>query len=297
MSRRVALALGAGGARGYAHIGVLDELESRGYEVVAVAGTSMGALVGGVTAVGRLEDFSTWARSLTQRDVVRLIDPTWASAGVMAANRLLAEVDRLVEGALIEDLAIPFTAVATDLNAQREVWFQRGSLASAIRASIAIPGFITPVRMNGRLLADGGLVNPVPIEPTAAADADLTVAISLHGSRRRRGTAAPVRAAATTWRDELAGRLRRTVGRAAPEPDDPEQLEERLRVADVMSLSLDAMEGIIERYRMAAQPPDVLVTVPVGAARTLDFHRADEIVALGRTLGAQALDEWESREA
>jgi NTE family protein len=190
MSRRVALALGAGGARGYAHIGVLDELASRGYDVVAVAGTSMGALVGGVTAVGRLDDFSTWARSLTQRDVVRLIDPTWASAGVMSANRLLAEVDRLVEGALIEDLPIPFTAVATDLHAQREVWFQRGSLASAIRASIAIPGFITPVRMNGRVLADGGLVNPVPIEPTAAADADLTLAVSLHGSRRRRSAAA-----------------------------------------------------------------------------------------------------------
>lgn len=286
---RVALALGSGGARGYAHIGAIEELRSRGHEIVAIAGSSMGALVGGLAAADRLEEYAEWARSLTQRDLIRLLDPKWSAPGAIAAARIFTEVEQLVGGQEIEDLPIPFTAVATDLHARREVWFQRGPLLSAIRASIAIPGVITPVEMNGRLLADGGLMNPVPIEPTAAAAADLTVAISLQGARTPREPATPAREpAAPTWREELVERVRRTVGRGS-EPEPPGVLDQ-LRISDVVGLSMDAMQGLITRYRIAGLPPDVLVTVPVGAARSLDFHRAAEMIELGRTLTAEALD-------
>lgn len=287
---RIALVLGSGGARGYAHIGAIAELESRGHEVVAVAGSSMGALVGGLYAAGALEDYTAWARSLTQTGVVRLLDPKWSQGGAIAAGRIFAEVEALVGDRTIEDLPIPFTAVATDLRARREVWFQRGPMVSAIRASIAIPGVITPVVMNGRLLADGGLMNPVPIEPTASADADLTVAISLSGDRSAHDKASPAREASTpTWREELVGRVRRSVGRDRepdPEPDPADQL----RISDVVGLSMDAMQGLVTRYRMAGLPPDVLVTVPVSAARSLDFHRAAEMIELGQRLTAEALD-------
>ena len=285
---RVALALGSGGARGYAHIGAIEEIRARGHDIVAIAGSSMGALVGGLAAADRLEPYTEWARSLTQRDLLRLLDPKWSAPGAIAAGRFLAEVERLVGEQQIEDLPMPFTAVATDLHARREVWFQRGPLVSAIRASIAIPGVITPVEMNGRLLADGGLMNPVPIEPTAISVAELTVAISLQGARTAREPATPAREpAAPTWRDELVERVRRTVGRAEPEPPT---LLEQVRLSDVVGLSMDAMQGLISRYRMAGLPPDVLVTVPVGAARSLDFHRAAEMIELGRTLTAEALD-------
>ncbi|GAW51971.1 MULTISPECIES: patatin-like phospholipase family protein [unclassified Nocardioides] len=289
-SLRVALALGSGGARGYAHIGAVEEIRARGHEIVAVAGSSMGALVGGLMCAGHLDEYTQWARSLSQRDVIRLLDPKWSAPGAIGAGRIFDEVERLVGGLQIEDLPVAFTAVATDLHARREVWFQRGPLTSALRASIAIPGVITPVVMNGRLLADGGLMNPVPIEPTAASAADLTVAISLQGARTAREPATPAREPApSTWREELVERVRRTVGRPA-EPDSEPTLLDQLRISDVVGMSMDAMQGLITRYRMAGLPPDVLVTVPVGAARSLDFHRAAEMIELGRTLTAAALD-------
>ena len=288
---RVALALGSGGARGYAHIGAIDEIKSRGHDIVAISGSSMGALVGGLAAAGRLDEYAAWTRSLTQRDVLRLLDPKWSAPGAIAAQRIFGEVDRLIKGQLIEDLPIPFTAVATDLHARREVWFQRGPLASAIRASIAIPGVITPVEMNGRLLADGGLMNPIPIEPMASSSADLTVAISLQGARTSRELSSPAREAADPkWRDAFVERVRRTVGRSPDAEPEPAALMDQLRISDVVGLSMDAMQGIIARYRMAGLPPDVLVTVPVSAARALEFHRAAEMIALGRALTAAAMD-------
>ena len=284
---RVALVLGSGGARGYAHIGAIAEIESRGHEVVAVAGSSMGALVGGLYAAGVLDDYATWARGLTQSQMLRLLDPKWSAGGAIAAERIFAKVGELVGERLIEDLRIPFTAVATDLRARREVWFQRGPLLSAVRASIAIPGVITPVVMNGRLLADGGLMNPMPIEPTASAAADLTIAISLQGDRSAREQSTPAREPAEpTWRDDLVERVRRSVGREKEPPDPLEQV----RISDVVGLSMDAMQGLVARYRMAGLPPDVLVTVPVSAARTLDFHRATAMIELGQQLTAEALD-------
>jgi NTE family protein len=296
--RRVALALGSGGARGYAHIGTIQVLEERGFEVVAIAGSSMGALVGGVLAAGQLGAFTEWAVGLKQRDVLRLIDPAWASAGAMSADRLISHLDGFLTDADIEKLPIPYTAVATDLVARREVWFQKGPLRSAVRASIAIPGLITPVATEGRLLADGGLLNPVPIEPTAAAQADLTVAVSLQARSPAREASGPVHAVAPRWVDDWSGRLRQRMhnltGRGAgaeqsgaSAPKGPEDL----RIAGVLALSLDAMQDLIVRYRMAGLPPDVHVAVPVNACGVLDFHRAADLIALGRDLTVRALDD------
>jgi NTE family protein len=267
VSRRVALALGSGGARGFAHIGVIEVLGERGFEIVAVAGSSMGALVGGVMAAGRLTEFTEWVVGLKQRDVLRLFDPKWSSPGMITADRLIDHLGAFLGDTLIEDLPIPYTAVATDITARREVWFQKGSLRSAIRASIAIPGLITPVLADGRVLADGGLLNPVPIEPTASAPADLTVAVSLLARRPDHETAAPIRTAADGRRSG------------------------NLRLADVITSSLDAMQDMIARYRMAGLPPDVHIAVPVSAGRVMDFHRAAEMIALGRELATRALDD------
>lgn len=261
---RVALALGSGGARGYAHIGVLQVLAERDLEVVTIAGTSMGALVGGITAAGALREFTDWALSLTQREVLRLMDPTLTGGGALRAERVLDKVRELLGDARIEDCEIPFTAVATDLTNQREVWFQSGPVHTAIRASIAIPTVITPVVLDGRLLVDGGLMNPVPLEPTASTMSDLTVAVSLSGPRSRPAI-------------ELAA----SPGARALRPS---------AVADIVSASLDTMGAVIARYRMAGNPPDVLVTIPSDACRTMDFHRAAEMIELGRQAASAALE-------
>ena len=280
--RQVALALGSGGARGYAHIGALQVLEERGFEICALAGSSMGALVGGVMAAGRLKAFTDWAVTLKQRDVLRLIDPKWAASGAMGADRLINHLNDFLTDVEIENLPIPYTAVATDIAARREVWFQQGQLRSAIRASIAIPGLITPVVVNGRLLADGGLLNPVPIEPTAASGADLTIAVSLQAPRAPQESAGPVRAAAAPqWVRQLFGAR----AAAAPTPYDD------LRIGDVLGLSLDAMQDLIVRYRMAGLPPDIHISIPVSAGGVLDFHRAAEMIELGREMTGRALDD------
>jgi NTE family protein len=324
---RAAVVLGSGGARGYAHIGALEVLAERGFEVVSIAGTSMGALVGGVAAAGKLEAYTAWARSLTQREVWRLLDLSITSPnGAIWAERIIAMVGEILEGATIESLPIPYTAVATDINARREVWFQRGPVEHAIRASIAIPGVITPAVINGRVLVDGGLINPIPIEPTAAAAADLTIAVSLSGLRATGGPTTPVKESSEQRpHQEWTTRLRRSAAEVLeservraitsrfgghsrdlehdqtipPEAVDglPQTPMDALVVrsadvglVDLLNMSFETMSALISRYRMASNPPDVLVTVPSNAVRTLDFHRAAEMIELGRQLTTEALD-------
>lgn len=340
----MALALGSGGARGYAHIGAIQVIEDRGYEIVSIAGSSMGAVVGGLHAAGRLDAYTDWVRRLRQRDVVRLLDVSLSAPGAIRAEKVLARVRELLDGALIEDLPVAFTAVATDLFARKEVWFQQGPVDTAIRASIAIPGVITPVMLNGRLLADGGITNPVPIAPTASARADLTIGVELGGEVQGAAGGAPVtetaearptdewterfRAGASQLLDREAVRslLARfganpgalAVGdepngerapdagasRAASADGDPrngngsvddaldrvETPPTGLGKFDMMYHSLDAMQSVLIRYRLAGYPPDVLVSVPRDACRSLDFHRANEMIELGRRLTEEALD-------
>lgn len=315
---RVALALGSGGARGYAHIGVIQVLEERGYRVVSVAGSSMGAAIGGLYAAGVLDEYTAWVRTLTQRDVLRLLDPRLRAPGAIRADKIMMRVSELLAGAHIEDLPISYTAVATDLLARREVWFQDGPVDVAIRASIALPSFITPVMLNGRLLADGGLLNPVPIAPTASARADLTIGVVLSGNGALEGAAAPQRASAVSqpledWvdrfrrsatqvldRDLVRAVTARFAGARSAEAETAAsqavedvfgELPAGLRMFDVMQLSLEAMQSLVTDYRLAGYPADVYITVPKNAARVLDFHRADELIALGRELAAAALDD------
>lgn len=315
---KVALALGSGGARGYAHIGAIQVIEERGHEIVGIAGSSMGALVGGLHAAGRLGDYSEWALGLSQVQVLRLLDVSLTAPGVIRAEKVFAKVQELVGKQSIDDLPIPYTAVATDLLARKEVWFQRGPLDVAIRASIAIPSIITPVVLNGRLLVDGGLLDPVPMAPVAGVRSDATIAISLHGEARGLAEAPASESAEARPIEEWGDRFRRGAARMldsdlvrsltsrfgsddvldvgdgeVPLGDDGttfEDLPAGLGRFDVMNLSIEAMQSVLARYRFAGNPADVMVSVPRDACRSLDFHRAAEMIELGRSLTADALD-------
>lgn len=353
---RFALVLGSGGARGYAHIGVIQELKDRGHEIVAISGASIGALVGGLEAAGALDKFTAWATGLTQVSVLRMFDFTFAKAGLVKADRIIEEISRFSGDVKIEDLPIPFTAVASDITAEREVWFQRGSLASAIRASIAIPGVITPVTLQGHVLVDGGVCNPVPMEPTLAVPSDATIAVSLagvsgiveprltladandvteHGSSvvswvtrsfNELRNAEPMRAVQSLFgrggsvsADDaedvkvsaavgtLDGKESGTVGNAdvpivRPDatplalPDVPgsadlvEKGSVDISTTELAYQTIGTMQSMIERYRAAASPAQIHITVPYASAGTMDFHRASELIGLGRRLAAEAFD-------
>lgn len=326
---RVALALGSGGARGYAHIGVINELCERGYEVVGVSGSSMGALVGGLHAAGKLDDFADWARTLTQRAVLRLLDPSLTAAGILRAEKILDAVRDILGEATIEDLPVPYTAVATDLIAGKSVWLQHGPVDSAIRASIAIPGVIAPHALGGRLLGDGGILDPLPMAPIAAVNADLTIAVSVSGgdpgtaatpadreprpttewlNRMLRSTSgvldtASVRSmldrptaravlsrfGATIPETEIAGT---ELAEADPTSDDLAETAgaPRLGSFEVMYRTIDIAQAALARHTLAAYPPDLLIEVPRTVCRSLEFHRAGEVIGIGQELAARALD-------
>jgi NTE family protein len=307
---RAALALGSGGARGYAHIGAIQVLEEHGYEIVSVAGSSMGALVGGLHAAGRLGEYTEWVSGLSQLDVLRLLDLSLSAPGAIRADKIFSRVRELADGVLIEELPIPFTAIATDLLARREVWFQRGLLDVAVRASIAIPSVITPVMLNGRLLADGGLTNPVPIAPTTSARADVTIAVSLGGEHRSDAPDTPARETAEPrpvdeWLDrfrrgasqlldsDMVRSLTRRFGGDAEDAAEPagpfEDLPKDLGKWDVMNQSIEVMQHALTRHCLAAYPPDILIEIPRDACRSLDFHRANDMIALGRELTRASL--------
>jgi len=331
---RVALALGSGGARGYAHIGVIEALRARGYEIVGIAGSSMGAMVGGLQAAGRLDEFADWAKSLTQRTILRLLDPSISAAGVLRAEKILDAVRDILGPVSIEQLPIPYTAVATDLLAGKSVWFQRGPVDEAIRASIAIPGVIAPHALDGRLLADGGILDPLPMAPIAAVNADLTVAVSLSGSevggigdnrdaepgatvewlnRMVRSTSALLdNAAARSLLDRPTARaMLSRFGGPDSWPDDPDAEPSeadgidpdavavvpgvpRLGSFEVMNRTIDIAQSALARHTLAAYPPDVLIEVPRSTCRSLEFHRAEEVIAAGRALADEALDALEA---
>ncbi len=184
MSKRIALVLGSGGARGYAHIGVIEELEARGYEIACIAGCSMGAVVGGIYAAGKLDEYRDWTQSLDYLDVLRLLDVSFR-LGAIRGEKVFGKIREIVGEIDIEELAIPFTAVATDLTNQQEIWFQEGCLHQAMRASAAIPSLFTPVVQGKRMLVDGGLLNPLPIVPVVSSHCDLIVAVNLNSTNQQ----------------------------------------------------------------------------------------------------------------
>jgi NTE family protein len=280
------LVLGAGGARGLAHIGVIRALhEHGGYEIRAITGSSIGALIGGLHAADRLAPYADWVRGLTRADVWALLDFSFTRKGLFEGERVMRRLADLVGDARIEALRIPFTAVASDIERRREVWINRGSLFEAIRASIAIPGLFTPVERDGRLLVDGGLLSPLPIAPTLPHDARFTIAVSLDGAPER--TARPIDESdeATPDRDGPLQRWLRRMREARPDAKEASSFS----AFDVIAKSFDAMQDRLVRYQIAAYRPDILIEIPNDACSVLEFHRAEEMIELGYRRAQAAL--------
>ncbi len=282
---QVALVLGSGGARGLAHIGVIQALEEQGWQIASIAGASMGALVGGLYAAGKLAAYRQWVCQVRRFDVLRLLDLSLGTSGLVKGERLIATLRQQLGDADIEQLTIPFTAVATDLHEGREIWLTRGSLFAAIRASIGIPLFFHPYHHQGRLLIDGGVVNPVPLAPVFRDSHSRVIAVNLNGPPL------PAAAVQTLLREEKGHGLQQRLSELLARLPGQRAREEtqQLGMIEVASQALDLMQEVIARQRLAAYPPDLLVEIPRNLAGVLEFHRAEALIAAGYQLAQTAL--------
>lgn len=283
----VALVLGAGGARGLAQIGVIEVLEERGFDIVAISGSSSGALVGGIFAAGRLREFDARIRTMSRRDFLRLLDPGWRRSGVLRGARLVDAMREVVGDPLIESLPVEFTAVAVDLQRQREVWLRDGRLWDALRASFAIPGLFTPHRVNGRALVDGGLLSPLPIAATRLSDAHRLIAVDMHGWPQR-PPGMPAATDAVTENTSLAARIGDWFERRSGEAPDDDALA--MGLPEIMARSLDTMQAQISRVQIALDPPELVIRIPRDVCSFYEFWRAAELIDVGRAEAARALD-------
>ncbi len=320
--REISLVLGSGGARGLAHIGVIRTLERHGWKINAIAGSSMGALIGGFYAAGKLDAYADWVLNLTEFNVMRYLDLNWGGAGLLKGQAIMDTLREFVGEHRIEDLPIPLTIVATDPRTRREVWLSRGDLFDAIRASIAVPMVFTPHRVHGRPLLDGGILNPVPIAPIMHNRGDLIVAVSLSGAPREHpapvqplrpppGEGPSYRQRIDQFLEELQERLRldelqqrlgleelqerlglEALQQRLARPERWRKAPEELSMLDAALLSLDAMQAAIARNMLAAYPPDLLIEIPINTCAVHEFYRAAEVIPAGSYWTEQALADY-----
>jgi NTE family protein len=293
-NRAVSLVLGSGGARGLAHIGVIRYLDEHDFVIESIAGASMGALVGGIYAAGELDAYRNWVCALRRTDVLRFLDLSFSAGGLFKGDRIMDTLREMVGDHLIENLSVGFTAVATDIDRQREVWFAEGPLFDAIRASIAVPTVFTPHKYKGMTLVDGGLLNPVPIAPTFRDISDLTIAVNLNGQPRpqRKSSKAAVGMEAEVAQDVLRAKIRQfldAVGENLP------QLPRRdLGMFELVSRSFETMQNAIAAVKLATYQPDVVISVPRDACGAHEFHHAREMIELGYRLAEEQMSPLET---
>ena len=275
----VSLVLGSGGARGLAHIGVIHWLEENNYKIESISGCSMGALVGGVYAAGKLDNFERWVGAITKVDVVTLLDLSWGKTGLVKGDKIINTLIDLVGDQLIENLPVTYTAVASDVNSEKEVWINSGKLFDAIRASISLPLFFTPFDYKGVALIDGGVLNPVPIAPTFSDETDITIAVNLGGKIENKEENNDSETTPEVDSSPLQEKISHFIERIQESTKNTGALD--WGVYDIANQAFDAMQSTIARQKLASYPPDYIIDIARNACGTLEFDRASEMMALG----------------
>jgi NTE family protein len=295
-THKVALVLSSGGARGLAHIGAIEELEKQGFEIQAISGTSIGAVVGGIYASGYLEAYKKWMCNLDKLDVFNLFDFTFSSQGFVKGERVFAEIQKFIPDVAIEKLPIQFTAIASDITNNSEVRFESGSLFEAMRASIAIPTILKPLVRENQILVDGGVVNPIPIDCVKRAEGDILVAINLNAN--------------TPYYKEIINREKNIEEENSyrlktnsfmekwlsllPKTESPKKT---LGFFDLLNKSFDMMQDRVAEFTLQQHKPDILVNISRQACGTFEFYKANEMIEYGRRMMRTAIEQWEASKA
>jgi NTE family protein len=297
---KIGLALGGGAARGWSHIGVMRVLEREGMMPDVIAGCSIGAVVGGCYAASRLDELEAFALSLTKRRVMGLLDFHMSGSGLIGGDRLKRLLDRDLGDMRIENLPLRFATVATELMTGHEIWLTRGSLVDTMRASYALPGVFDPIKLGGRWLMDGALVNPIPVTVARALGADLVICVNLNGDIRVRGTV--IQSHGPDDEDEIVQAVveepRRWALFGRREAPRPKRASDAPGIAAVMTDAFNITQDRIARSRLAGDPPDLMICPKLSPVGLFEFHRADECIDLGREAAERALpDLYELLEA
>jgi NTE family protein len=287
MAKKVSLVLSGGGARGMSHIGVIEELENRGFEITAVTGTSMGAVVGGVYALGKLEEFKEWLYTLDKLKVFRLMDFTLSRHGLMKGEKVLNTMKEFMEDSRIEELRIPYAAVAVDLLKSEEVVFREGSVYDAIRASIAIPAVLTPVKKGEGLLVDGGVMDNIPVKHAIRTAGDMVIAVDVNTfnkDRKREETEEEHETNNFFLQRQLHG-FYNYLG-----INNQSKGEEKLGYFDLVNKTITLMTNHMASMSLEKHAPDILIRVSGDGCGTFDFFRAEEMVERGRKAASVQLE-------
>jgi NTE family protein len=284
--KTVSLVLGSGGARGLVHIGIIKWLEEHNYKIVSISGCSMGALIGGFYAANRLDTYREWLESIDILDMLKLLDFK-GSGGLVSGEKLMHKLHELLGEHNIEDLPIKFTAVATDIDAQKEVWINDGSLLKAIRASISLPMFFTPYHYRNKNLVDGGVLNPVPIAPTFHDNTTVTISVNLGGEAKAESlpqTKTKERTLSTTLADYLT------------KLSLPESFTKENNIYMIANKSFETMQSNIARMKLAAYPSDIEIDVPIDLCGTFEFNKVEQLISYGYNL-CENIDELKETDA
>lgn len=297
-SKNIALVLGSGGARGLAHIGVIEEFEKRGYQIQSISGCSIGAVIGGVYAAGYLKEYKEWILSLDRRKVFGLMDFTLKGHGFIKGERVFDEMKQFIGELNIEDLKIPYSAIAVDLENQEEVVFSKGDLWNAIRASVAIPSVLTPVVVDNRLMVDGGVVNPLPVNRVERKEHDILAAVDLNALNDEYNLiqTQPSKVKDDAEETKFLEAIRNKIGDWWPFSQDNEDSSHlKKNYLGILNASFEMMQDQVAQLTMQHIRPDILIKVPRKSAGVFDFYKADTLIEMGRTLAVKALNQFENK--
>ncbi len=290
-NNNVALVLSGGGARGMAHIGVIEELLKRGYNITSIAGTSIGSVVGGVYAVGKMEEYKNWVISLSKLDIIRLMDFAITKGGLIKGEKIFKEIGRIIGDVKIEDLKLPFAAIAVDINNHKEVIFTSGSLTDAIRASVAIPTVITPTKYKNSYLVDGGVLNPMPIEFVKRSEGDILVAVDLNADIHYRPS---VKYRPTEKEENNYKKAFGHINKHWSKFFNAEK-EKHAGYFDLMNRSLYAMQMRLTEIAIERHKPDILIPISRYSCDMFEFYRSEEMIDYGRRQAVKVLKELKAR--
>jgi len=302
MSKKISLVLSSGGARGLTQIGVIEELIDQGYTINAVSGSSIGAAIGGLYTIGKLKKYKEWIISLNKTDVFKLFDFTFSTQGVLKGEKVFEEMKRLFGDSLIEDSAINFTAVATDIKQNKEVWIQKGSLFKAIRSSVSVPTILTPIYHQDSILIDGGVSSPIPIDPIKNQDHDLVVVVNAYSNNSYKPRYKPTKKEKKE-EDEYMKRLaafRNKWSEYFPKTNENEKKPKKIEKLGYMSLmnkTIEFMENKIIEHTLEVHKPDIVVNIPKDICGLFEFYRAEELIEEGRLLCRETLEKWDKEKS
>lgn len=292
MKQKVSLVLSGGGARGIAHIGVIEALEEKGFEISAVAGTSMGALIGGIYALGKIDVYKNWLCTLDKMKVFSLVDFTFSGLGLVKGDKLFHKMRELIEDANIEDLRIPFVAVAADIINKKEVVFTSGSVLDAIRASIAIPTVFTPVKTETGLLVDGGIINNLPIDHIKRSNGDILIAVNVNAHipydkpAVKKNETAPK---PTGYKEKIKAFYDQL------NKNNPLSGEERFGYFDVINKTISFMTYRTTQLSLEKYSPDIIINISHDSCSTYDFYKAEEMIETGRCEAFKSLEMYKNK--